>query len=206
MAFSYSHSPITFVALARKVYNPMGFAKGYNFTLWFILCGGLLGFCLSRLMFLDINGIYCNPNSKVGGSVVSECYYFMKGSARVGLLLHMATILPAGILVVFQFLPVIRYKYLLFHRISGYLILLLSVVSTAGVFLISDHAFGGSIAVQASSGLSALVFLVSLVLAYYNIKRLQIDQHRAWMIRAWAWVSADCMRGERSYTPADFWN
>ena len=30
--------------------------------------------------------------------------------------------------------------------------------------------------------------IVSLLLAYINIKRLQIDQHRAWMLRAWVYA------------------
>lgn len=29
---------------------------------------------------------------------------------------------------------------------------------------------------------------IGLLMAYINIKLLQIDQHRAWMIRTWSWV------------------
>ena len=29
---------------------------------------------------------------------------------------------------------------------------------------------------------------IAYVLAWINIKRLQIDQHRAWMMRAWSYV------------------
>lgn len=37
-----------FNAAMRKVYNPLGFSKAYNFILWFIFAGALFGFSLSR--------------------------------------------------------------------------------------------------------------------------------------------------------------
>lgn len=39
----------------RKVYHPLGFKKGYNFPLFVILVGALMGFVLSRMMFLDFD-------------------------------------------------------------------------------------------------------------------------------------------------------
>ncbi|PGH05402.1 hypothetical protein GX51_02926 [Blastomyces parvus] len=48
-----------FVAVARKVYNPVGFSKGYNFILFFIFAGELMGFTLTRLQYLDYYAIFC---------------------------------------------------------------------------------------------------------------------------------------------------
>ena len=45
-----------FVRACRKVYNPLGFKKGYNFPLFVILVGALLGFVLARFQFMDVNG------------------------------------------------------------------------------------------------------------------------------------------------------
>jgi hypothetical protein len=42
----------------RKIYHPLGFKKGYNFPLFVIFFGALMGFVLSRLMFFDINGVF----------------------------------------------------------------------------------------------------------------------------------------------------
>lgn len=47
---------------------------------------------------------------------------------------------------------------------------------------------GGSLHVQTLVGLTGIVTTVSMVLAYINIKRLQLDQHRAWMLRGWVWA------------------
>lgn len=175
-----------FVTLARKVYNPIGFSKGYNFILFFIFAGALTGFTLARLQYLAID----RSCSVTDGDRPLGCYYYQGNSVdRIGILLHLGTILPASLLVVLQFVPVIRRTFVLFHRINGYVILLLSLVSTAGAFMLARNSVGGRTEVQTGIGLLSIAFLVSLALAWYNIKRLQIEQHRAWMLRAWFYVS-----------------
>lgn len=42
----------------RPIYHAFGFQKGYNFPLYLITVGPLLGFACARFMYLDINGIY----------------------------------------------------------------------------------------------------------------------------------------------------
>lgn len=181
-----------FVAFARRIYNPIGFAKGYNFILFFIFGGALLGFTLARFMYLDINGIFCNPDSTVGGASPGECYYYLKGIENVGIILHLAGILPAAFLAVFQFVPAIRHNAIIIHRISGYIIILLSLVGVTGVFMIARHGLGGGVDVQSAAGFAAIVFITCKAIAFYNIKMLQIEQHRAWMLRAWVIVSYFC--------------
>ena len=39
-------------------------------------------------------------------------------------------------------------------------------------------------------GTIGTLITIALLLAYINIKRLQIDQHRAWMLRAWTWAAS----------------
>ncbi|EMT74122.1 hypothetical protein FOC4_g10002598 [Fusarium odoratissimum] len=176
----------TFVAKARKVYNPIGFSKGYNFILWFIFAGAMFGFALARMMFLNYNGIYCNPNSAGNGAGPGECWsYNRRDLYKIGVKMHLYTIIPASFLVVFQFVPFIRYKALLFHRMNGYIVVVLTVIGTVGAIIIAPVAFGGSLSVRAAVGLMSIMFLGSLFLAIWNIKTLQLEQHRAWMLRAW---------------------
>jgi len=104
--------------------------------------------------------------------------------------MHLGAILPAGFLVCFQFVPVIRHKVLLFHRLNGYMILLLLLVGNSGAFMIAPVAAGGSPTTQAGVGLLATLTTISATLAYINIKRLQIDQHRAWMLRTWVYAGS----------------
>jgi uncharacterized membrane protein len=179
-----------FVRVARKVYNPIGFAKGYNFVLWFIFAGALMGFTLSRLPYLGFHGVFCGPDQSASlHAAPGECWYYLRGNYEtVGIILHLSGILPAAFLAFFQFVPVIRHKLILLHRINGYIVILLSLAGTAGALLITRHAFGGGLDTQMAIGLLAIMFVGSLVMAYINIKRLQIEQHRAWMLRAWFYV------------------
>jgi hypothetical protein len=173
-----------FVAAARKIYNPIGFSKGYNFTLFFIFAGALMGFVLARFMYLDHYGNLCRTPG------IGECYWHTRGISEVGIRMHLATILPAGFLVCFQFVPAIRHKAILIHRLNGYVILILSLVSTVGAFMTARHAFGGGIEIQLGVGVCGISFAVSMVLAYINVKRLQIEQHRAWMLRGWFYATS----------------
>lgn len=172
-----------FVSGMRKLYNPIGFSKGYNFTLFFIFAGGMMGFCLFSAPNIDVKGTFCGPDA--GG----ECYYYTKGIDHIGFLLHLATILPAGILVCFQFVPAIRHKAIILHRINGYIVITLSIAATVGALISARRAYGGGLEVQAGVGLVGILWLGCMLIGYINIKRLQLEQHRAWMLRAWFYVS-----------------
>ncbi|KAI1326616.1 hypothetical protein F5Y16DRAFT_374066 [Xylariaceae sp. FL0255] len=189
MAISDRPPTSAFVARMRRVYNPVGFSKGYNFILWFIFGGAFFAFILARLEFLDIDGVFCNPNS-ASTAAPGECFYWLQNKYRVGVLLHLGTILPAGLLACIQFTPVIRHKVKLLHRMNGYIVITLCIISSAAVLYILPVSFGGDIVIQAGGGVLAFSFLGALVMAYINIKRLQIDQHRAWMLRAWFWAGS----------------
>jgi uncharacterized membrane protein len=84
---------------------------------------------------------------------------------------------------ILQFVPVIR-KRISFHRINGWIVVGLVVFSNIGALMITRRAFGGDLGAQTAFGLLALMTQVAFGMAIYNIKRLQIDQHRAWMLRA----------------------
>ncbi|MCJ1408707.1 hypothetical protein MMC19_002782 [Ptychographa xylographoides] len=147
-----------------------------------IFAGALIGFTLARLSYLNISGTA--RSSFASDASPGEWYWFSTGIYRVGITLHLATILPAGLLIVWQFVPVIRHKLLIFHRINGYLIIVLVILSNVGALMICRRAFGGSLETQAAVGVLVIITTASIGLAYYNIKRLQVDQHRAWMLRA----------------------
>ncbi|ORY62061.1 uncharacterized protein BCR38DRAFT_486337 [Pseudomassariella vexata] len=178
----------SFVTFARKIYKPVGFSKGYNFILWFIFLGAFLGFTLARLQYLDFYGNFCRPGNNGAGP--GECFYWLQGHYRVGMILHLGCILPAALLACIQFIPVVRYKAMIVHRVNGHVVILLSLVATAGAFMVARRSYGGGIDIQVGVGLLGIGFLVALVIAYINIKRLQIEQHRAWMLRAWFWAGS----------------
>ena len=146
----------------------------------------MLGFSLSRLPDLDYNGHFKNEFALVPG----YWYYFREGHYRYGMLIHLSTILPAGILMVFQVTPVIRHKFLIFHRINGWVVSILALVSNMSVFVAIRHNQGGGqrIAAQTAEYLMGILTTIGIVMAIINIRRKQIDQHRAWMLRTWFWM------------------
>lgn len=56
--------------------------------------------------------------------------------------------------------------------------------------MIARHAFGGGIETQTLVGLLAILTTFGASMAYYSIKRLQIEQHRAWMLRTWFYAGS----------------
>lgn len=142
----------------------------------------MLGFTLARVSRLNIAG--SAPSSFKISAAPGEWYWYRTGHYRVGITLHLGAILPAGFLMIFQFIPVIRRKLLIFHRINGYMIIFLVLIANAGALMICRRSFGGSLETQAGVGVLVIVSTTSMALAWYNIKCLQIDQHRKWMLRA----------------------
>ncbi|KAI8938368.1 hypothetical protein NX059_004263 [Plenodomus lindquistii] len=177
---------------AQKIYKPVGFQKGYNFILWFIFAGGMFGFILARFMFLNFNEHFCPTiTGGSGGAAPGECYYYVTFDRyKVGILLHLAGIFVSGLLAILQFTPVIRHRWITFHRICGYFSLLLYVISIVGALMIARHSFGGTLDIQAWIGFTAIATLACFVMAMINIKTLQIEQHRAWMLRAWFYAGS----------------
>lgn len=147
-----------------------------------ILAGAMLGFSLARLPYLNVASNYSKS------AAPAEWYWYRHGLYRIGITLHLVTVIPAGILMVFQFVPAIRHRLILFHRINGHLIILLVLLGNVGALMIARRAFGGYPSTQAAVGTLVIMTTTGMSLAYYNIKKLQIDQHRAWMLRSMVYL------------------
>lgn len=102
-----------------------------------IFAGAMLGFSLRSLQ--DYDETLFSEN--IGPGLM---YYFHSGSYRIGMLVHLIGCLPAGILMVLQFTPVIRRKWITFHRLNGYLVLLLLLMSNGAVSVVLHHNQGGN--------------------------------------------------------------
>ncbi|KAI1261095.1 hypothetical protein F5Y18DRAFT_215667 [Xylariaceae sp. FL1019] len=179
-----------FVAFARKIYNSIGFEKGYNFALCVIFLGAFFAFTLFRLPFLNFYGTFCSPNSTsiLNHASAGECFYWLQPYYSIGIRMHLYGVLFASLLACIQFIPVVRHKATWLHRMNGYMVIVLSIVAVSGVFMILPRSFGGGVDTISAGGCLGVAFLLAQMLAYANIKRLQIDQHRAWMLRAWVWA------------------
>ena len=81
-----------------------------------------------------------------------------------------------------------------FWRLLGLLVSVLTSLRrcfayrSLGALMIARVSFGGGLAIQGVTGFLSIISVGALGMAYYNVKRLQIDQHRAWMLRGWFYV------------------
>lgn len=180
--------------LWRRAQYFVGFQKGYNFVLWSIFALTLLGFTLSRSPYLNYYGIFCRQGYLKANfhAAPGECHYFLNGAReQFGMMIHIFAIIPCCFLLFFQFVPFIRQGHALFHRANGYIVILLMSIAMTGGLMAMRRSFGGDPAFQITNVLLSSLVVVGLALAMINIKRLQIEQHRAWMLRTWFWVSRE---------------
>ena len=64
--------------------------------LGFIFGGALFGFILARMQYLSVGGKFKD------GTSPSEWYHLRDGHERIGITLHLTTVIPLGFLLVFQ--------------------------------------------------------------------------------------------------------
>jgi Predicted membrane protein (DUF2306) len=163
-------------------------------TIVVIFGGALVGFSLARLDFLDLYGHLCPPIPSILGQTAppSLCFWVRSDLRyRIGILLHIGGILPASILAVFQFLPFIRHQFILYHRVAGYTAVTLVLIANAGSLMIAQITMGGDLTTQVFIGFVVTTTTITMGLGIYYIKRVRLDQHRAWMLRTWFYLSFD---------------
>ena len=140
-------------------------------------------FCFARLKYLSTSVLAAELTP-------GDWYWFRNGTMHIGFMLHLASMVPAGLLMIVQFVPRIRRKFVLFHRLNGYVVITLSLVGNVTAMIIARHAFGGDMGGQTCTGFLAIASTIAIALAWWNIRCLQIDLHRAWMLRAMFWMGS----------------
>jgi len=90
------------------------------------------------------------------------------------------------ILAPLQFVPKIRSGYPKFHRYSGrFLVVFGLTIGVTALFMSFKMAIGGVNEITATV-VFAIIFLFSLIKAFYHILRREVALHREWMIRMFA--------------------
>ncbi|KAG9104538.1 hypothetical protein FRC07_009783, partial [Ceratobasidium sp. 392] len=127
------------------------------------------------------------PNGLENHLMPSEWFHFRIPLNKAFLWTHLASVLPAGLLAVTQFVPRIRQRAMGFHRNAGKIINILTFVSTLSAVGIARVSFGGDLSIQSGAYVLALMTLWSTVKSWLAIRRLEIDEHRKWIIRSWSY-------------------
>ncbi|KAG9103834.1 hypothetical protein FRC06_007646 [Ceratobasidium sp. 370] len=130
------------------------------------------------------------PNGLELGQSTGEYYHFRIPFNTALLWTHLASVLPAGLLATIQFVPRIRTRAMGLHRNAGRVVNVLSFVSTITGFGMARVSFGGDLSIQSSVYCLGAMTLWSIIKSWTAIRRLQIDEHRMWVIRAWSYQTA----------------
>jgi hypothetical protein len=131
---------------------------------------------------------YIFPNGFEIHLTRGENYYFQVPLNKAFLWTHIAVMLPAGLLAITQFVPRIRSRAINFHRTTGKIINVLTFIAIVTAWGIVRVSFGGDLAVQSGMYVLGASILWSVAKSWVAIRRLQIDEHRTWIIRAWSYL------------------
>ncbi|KAK0199650.1 hypothetical protein DFS33DRAFT_181367 [Desarmillaria ectypa] len=163
----------------RSVYLTISSIVGYKqrfSLLFFIIFGGaLMGFCLysARTMNFALMKKYAPP---------AQWFWYNQKTFKANYALHIYTAVIGGIFSLFQFLPAIRRRAVIVHRINGYFVIILLIPSNVTGAIIGYRAFGGEINSQSMYYTLGILSSGCLIMGLFNVKK-NTREHRKWMLR-----------------------
>jgi len=158
----------------------LGFKERLSLVLFVIFAGAMVGFCIARTEML-------NPKNVHNRTVPGEWFWYRQSLYFPNILLHIYLSMLGGFFAVFQFVPAVRRRYMVLHRINGYLILLCLIPGMISGAIVGRRAFGGSPSTQFAYYMSAMMTIVAACLGIGNVKNTRV--HRKWMLRMVSYVS-----------------
>ncbi|KAI1654336.1 hypothetical protein F4813DRAFT_399061 [Daldinia decipiens] len=175
-----------------QIARSVGFSKSYNFWLWAVFGGVLLGFSISRLPYLDFYGVFCSgpgmARGNMGAATPGECFYYLNLTlGGLAIRTHLWCVLPAALLAFGQFVPIFRRKALWLHRINGWISTVLSLIGAFSALPMLKHTMGGSTETQSMNVLLLVIFVTAVYKGIVAAKNHRIQEHRDYMLRAWVY-------------------
>ncbi|EEB91648.1 hypothetical protein MPER_09963 [Moniliophthora perniciosa FA553] len=164
------------VSLYISLSSMVGFREKYSLFLLFVFGGALVGYCLARSLLM-------NPGKMRSMTVPGEFFWFNNQLFRINYILHIYLSILGGIFVGLQFLPRIRRKYVLLHRLNGYFVIITLIIGNVGGAIIARRTLGGEINAQSAYYILGIMTIVPLLIGFFFARR-NTRLHRKWMLRA----------------------
>ncbi|KAF8175980.1 hypothetical protein K438DRAFT_1607983 [Mycena galopus ATCC 62051] len=158
-----------------------GFRDKYSLLNCFIFGGALIGICLARAPSM-------NPAVTPHLLAPGEWFSFAQPLFKIPLFIHIYVATFGGIGAVFQFIPAIRRRKVLAHRINGYTVLFCLFVAMVCGAIAARRSFGGELNAQGAYYLTALLVVFAGSMGFKNVKR-DTRRHRKWMLRMVVYAS-----------------
>jgi len=128
-----------------------------------------------------------NPANVRHLTVSGEWFWYRQPVYKPCIFIHIYLSIISGIFAVFQFLPAIRRRAMILHRINGYMVLILLAASTIGGAVVARRAFGGDLNVQSAFYVITILIIGSAAMGILNVRRTRT--HRKWMLRTVAFAA-----------------
>ncbi|KAG9125740.1 hypothetical protein FRC07_006399 [Ceratobasidium sp. 392] len=148
---------------------------------------GRLCFSIGMLAIFVYRISWLLPNRIEMGQIRGEYFHFRIPLNKAFFWTHLASTIPGGILAAIQFVPRVRARAIGLHRNVGRVVNVLSFVSTLTAWGMARVSLGGDLSIQSLVYILGVMVLCSVVKSWVAIRRLQLDEHRAWAIRAWSY-------------------
>ncbi|KAG7441505.1 uncharacterized protein BT62DRAFT_937018 [Guyanagaster necrorhizus] len=162
-------------AAYRTISGILGFKEQQSLLLYFIFGGALLGYCLYHAPMM-------NPKTMEKLTVPGEWFGFSKHGFKVAYSMHIFLSVIGGIFVLLQFIPAIRRRAILLHRMNGYFVLLCLIPANVSGGIAGYRSFGGEINAQSAYYTLGIAVVLCFSAGLFNVKS-NTREHRRWMIR-----------------------
>ncbi|KAF8915755.1 hypothetical protein CPB85DRAFT_1217483 [Mucidula mucida] len=160
----------------RTISGILGFKEPPSLALYVIFGGALLGFCLFYVQMFSMSGMRRM-------TIPGEWFWLgFNEFFHVNYSIHIYLSCIGGSFSLLQFLPAIRRRFVLFHRINGYFVLLTLIPANICGAIAGNRAFGGEINAQSAYYSLGILTVGCFLMGIFNVKR-DTRQHRKWMIR-----------------------
>ncbi|KAG8721991.1 hypothetical protein FRC08_008087 [Ceratobasidium sp. 394] len=160
----------------------LGFKERFSLTFFVLFGGALFGFCMSRLMMLA-------PSNVVTKTVPGEWYWYRQALYKPNIFMHIYMSIVGGTLAVFQFIPAIRRRKMILHRINGYIVFFTLIPGSVAGSIVARRAFGGDL--NSETAYYTLGFMIGPagMLGVY-FARVNTALHREWMLRTMSYSAS----------------
>jgi len=159
----------------RSISWILGFRDKYSLLNCFVWGGALVGYCLAR-------SVTMNPGKIAGLLVPGEYFWFIAPMYKINLFIHIYLTTLGGLFAVLQFLPAIRRRAVILHRLNGYGVLFCLIVGNICGSIVARRSFGGELNVQSAYYILGIMVVFAGLMGIYNVKK-DTRRHRKWMLR-----------------------
>jgi len=176
-----SHTYSAWKSVYFGISGMLGFGERFSLLFFIIFGGALAGFCFARVLMMI-------PSNLEKDTVPGEWYWYRQHMYKQCAFIHIYLSIIAGVFAVFQFIPMIRRRKIIIHRINGYFVLCNLLPGTVAGSIVARRSFGGELNSQAAFYTVGSMIGFAAFMGISNVK--QTRKHRKWMLRTVSYTAS----------------